>query len=147
MKCFPQNITEHFMDYVKNCHQKSFFILEIYMERIIWDWEWSLVTVSQLLYLKPNIAKIQSKFNILVNILLTKEFDNPYLIIEWEGVLQDLGASGAGSKVLVLIIGVLVVNPELDSICAQPLFSRNRLKYFHRGMLKPNENQTTYEFL
>ena len=44
---FPSNITEHFMDYVKNCHQKSFFILEIYMERIIWDWEWSLVTVSQ----------------------------------------------------------------------------------------------------
>ena len=31
-------------------------------------------------------------------------------------MLQDLGASGVGSKVWVLTIGVLEVNPELDSI-------------------------------
>ena len=33
--------------------------------------------------------------------------------------LFDLGASGVGSKVWVLTIGVLEVNPELDSICMQ----------------------------
>ena len=31
-------------------------------------------------------------------------------------VLWDLGTSGVGSKVWVLTIGVLEVNPELDSI-------------------------------
>ena len=40
----------------------------------------------------------------------------PYLIIGWERVFKDLGASGVGSKVWVLTIGVLVVNHELDSI-------------------------------
>ena len=46
----------------------------------------------------------------------------------------DLGASGFGSKVWVLTIRVLEVNPERDSIRAQcgrarsVLFSRNKLK-------------------
>ena len=33
--------------------------------------------------------------------------------------LWDLGASGVGSKVWVLTLGVLEVNPEVDSIRAQ----------------------------
>ena len=39
----------------------------------------------------------------------------------------DLGASGVGSKVWVLTIGVLEVNPELDSIRAQRGRARSEL--------------------
>ena len=42
-------------------------------------------------------------------------------------LLQDLGASGVGSKVWVLTIGVLEVNPEWDSIRAQRRRARSAL--------------------
>ena len=40
------------------------------------------------------------------------EGEHPLLIIEWERRLWDLGAFGVRSKVWVLTIGVLEVNPE-----------------------------------
>ena len=43
--------------------------------------------------------------------------------------LWDLGASGVGSKVWVLTIGVLEVNPEWDSIRAQRGRARSALFY------------------
>ena len=52
--------------------------------------------------------------------------------------LWDLGASGVGSKVWVLTIGVLEVNPERDSIRAQR--GRARSALFSRVKLIPLEN-------
>ena len=47
-----------------------------------------------------------------------------YLIIEWEREVVGLflGASGVGSKVWVVTIGVLEVKPELDSVQAKRAF-------------------------
>ena len=48
--------------------------------------------------------------------------------------LWDLGASGVGSKVWVLTIGVLEVNPERDSIRAQR--GRDRSALFSRVLVR-----------
>ena len=50
----------------------------------------------------------------------------------------DLGASGVGSKVWVLTIGVLEVNPEVESIRAQR--GRARSALFSRVSLKIQKN-------
>ena len=64
---------------------------------------------------------------------------NPYLIIGWEGDVVGPGGiwgrvQGVGPTLWVLTIGVLEVNPELDSIRAQR--GRARIALFSRVVLK-----------
>ena len=58
----------------------------------------------------------------IIYYIIISLINNWMVTVSW-----GLGASGAGSKVWVLTIGVLEVNPELDSIRAQRGRARSAL--------------------